>query len=66
MDFREIECGSVDCTYFKEIKFGAVDWINFQNVEFGCVDWTCATWRILVKAVINIRILQNATNFLTS
>ena len=45
--------------------------MDIQEVRCGVVDWFVLTedrdrWRTLVNAVMNIRVPQNAGNFLTS
>jgi hypothetical protein len=45
--------------------------IHFQEVEWGDMDWVEPDhdryrWRALVNAVMNLRVLQYAENFLTS
>jgi hypothetical protein len=44
---------------------------ELQEVGCGCVDWIVLSqdkdrWRALVSAVMNLRVPQNAGNFLTS
>jgi len=48
-----------------------VDNIKMEVGWRGCVDWVCVAhggekWRIFVSTVMNLRVLQNAGNFLTS
>jgi len=45
--------------------------IDFQEVELGDMDWIEPaqdrySWWVLVNAVMNLRVLQSAENFLTS
>ena len=45
--------------------------MDLREVGCGCVDWMVLAqdrdrWRALVSAVMNLRVLSNAGNFLTS
>jgi hypothetical protein len=44
--------------------------IDLQEVGYECMDWLDVAqnrgrWRVLVKAIMNLRVPQNARNFLT-
>ena len=42
----------------QEVGYGVMDWIELAQVR--------EMWRVLVNAVINLRVTYNAGNFLTS
>jgi hypothetical protein len=46
------------CVWMEEVGCGGMDWIGMAH------DWD--RWRALVSAVMNLRVPQNAGNFLTS
>jgi hypothetical protein len=45
-------------SYLREIGFGDVDWIHWAQDR--------DRWRVVVNTVMNLRVPQNAGNFLTS
>ena len=59
-EFIEASCSSGDNTKidFQEVELGDMDWIEPAQDRYS--------WWVLVNAVMNLRVLQSAENFLTS